>query len=157
MCRERQFSLRGGSSGTERRRRPACSRGGGAEWTERSPLLFGRVKGQTENHLGALGLKPADSRRRRAPAAGLLGREAVEPSVAARAAQVLLAAALEGCALFHDVGLAPPPWRSWWPTRALPSALPSSCRRWIAGRRREGAVELVPVRMSCLFGVRRGR
>ncbi len=30
--------------------------GGGASSTERSLLLFGRVKGQTENRLGALGL-----------------------------------------------------------------------------------------------------
>jgi uncharacterized protein YbjT (DUF2867 family) len=33
--------------------------GGGASSTERSLLLFGRVKGQTENRLGALGLARA--------------------------------------------------------------------------------------------------
>ena len=52
---------------------------------------------------------------------GLLDREAVEQSVAAGATQILLAAARDACAEFHDVGLSPPPWRSWWPTCALPS------------------------------------
>src|SRR5688572_4964426 len=57
----------------------------------------------------------------------------------------------ESCAACHEVGLVPPPWRSWWPTVAvaslpelvqllqdLPDAVPS---------------RLEPVRMSCWFGL----
>src|SRR5688500_20366547 len=57
----------------------------------------------------------------------------------------------ESCAECHDVGLAPPPWRSWWPTVAVAS-LPELVQL-LHDLPDEVPSRFDPVRMSCWFGL----